>query len=76
MPSTLKILVLQGRDLPIMDSQTKSTDSYVTIKIGKDDERHRRTETHKQSLDPIWDCDCRIEIANDLMLQDEPLVFA
>lgn len=29
MPSTLKIRVVQARDLPVMDKQNMSTDAYV-----------------------------------------------
>jgi hypothetical protein len=33
MPSTIKIRVIQGKDLPVMDSKSKLTDAFVTVRI-------------------------------------------
>jgi Ca2+-dependent lipid-binding protein len=73
MPSTLKIRVVQARDLPIMDKQHESTDAYVQVKFG--DEPTQQTDIVFRSLHPVFNADFRIEIADDIELQDHPIVF-
>ena len=73
MPSTLKIRVVKARDLPVMDPQSGMTDAYVQVKFG--DEETQQTDIIYRSLNPTWNADFRIEIANDITLQDLPIVF-
>lgn len=71
MPSTIKIRIIQACDLPIMDSGSQLTDSFVTINFAH--YQQHRTFTCPKTLDPVWNQDFRLEVANDLHLQDEPL---
>ena len=68
MPSTLKIRIVQARDLPVMDKQNNSTDAYVQLKFGDSDET-QQTEIVFRSLHPVFNADFRIEVADDVALQ-------
>lgn len=71
MPCILKVRIIAGRGLPIMDRTSELTDPYVEIRFG-DLEPHR-TSVFRKSLNPVWNEDFRLEISDDAMLQDEPL---
>jgi hypothetical protein len=108
MPSTIKIRILQAKDLPVMDSKSKLADVFVTVntkikmkfifsniclfqymklyvhiflffiffifvqmKLG--DTKSEKTSICKKTLNPVWNEDFRLEIHDDLLLQDEPL---
>jgi len=70
MPNTLKIRVIEARDLPVMDQNTKLTDAYVEIKFAGD--KHR-TKIVSGTLSPKWNQDFRINVVDDAELQDDPL---
>eukprot|EP00742_Colponemidia_sp_Colp-10_P009518 GILJ01010381.1.p1 GENE.GILJ01010381.1~~GILJ01010381.1.p1 ORF type:complete len:364 (+),score=54.50 GILJ01010381.1:51-1094(+) len=71
MPCTVKIRVVEGRNLPVMDRASGSTDAYTEIIFA--DFPILRTEICRKSLDPVWNEDFRIEVADDRLLQDEPV---
>jgi Ca2+-dependent lipid-binding protein len=73
MPSTIKIRVIQARDLPIMDKKSKLNDSFVTVKFGTGSKH--TTEICKKTLNPVWKEDFRIEVNDDVALQDEAVEF-
>lgn len=72
MPSLVKIKVERAIDLPIMDTGDASTDAFVSIRL---DDQTQQTSTYRKSLNPIWDEEFRFEVADDSILQDEPLEF-
>ena len=57
MPSIIKLKILEGRNLPIMDKSTDSSDAYCVIKF---DNTEQRTPTI-HSLEPKWNYACRWE---------------
>eukprot|EP00835_Amoeboradix_gromovi_P000629 NODE_23_length_38171_cov_0.318108.p5 type:complete len:805 gc:universal NODE_23_length_38171_cov_0.318108:2976-562(-) len=57
MPSIIKLKILEGRNLPIMDKSTDSSDAYCVIKF---DNNEQRTQTI-HSLEPKWNYACRWE---------------
>lgn len=71
MPCILKIRIIAGRGLPVMDRTGELTDPYVEIRFGDLDPH--RTSIFRKSLNPVWNEDFRLEISDDAMLQDEPL---
>eukprot|EP00127_Corallochytrium_limacisporum_P004452 Clim_evm6s164 gene=Clim_evmTU6s164 len=50
-PSVVKILIESGRDLPVKDILTRSSDPYVTIQVGLE---KRITAIKKRNLNPDW----------------------
>ena len=73
MPSTIKIRVIQAKDLPIMDRKSQLADTFVTIHFG--DTKKLKTKTIPKSLSPVWQEDFRIEVHDDNRLQDDPVIF-
>jgi uncharacterized protein YbjQ (UPF0145 family) len=74
MPSTIKIRVVQARDLPVMDRKSQRADSFVTIKFG-DQIQKQRTQIAKKTVNPVWNESFRLELYDDDMLAEEPLEF-
>lgn len=71
MPGKVKVKILAGRNLPVMDRGSDTTDAYVEIKLGN--LGTFKTEVYRKSLNPIWNSDWyRFEV-DDSDLQDEPL---
>jgi hypothetical protein len=73
MPAAIKLRIVSARDLPVMDSPTDSTDAYVEVCFA--DTPHLRTRVEKRTLNPTWNQEFRIEVADDCDLQDCPLVL-
>jgi Ca2+-dependent lipid-binding protein len=71
MPCILKVRVIAGRGLPVMDRASELTDAYVEVRFG--DLETQRTSVCRKSLNPVWNEDFRLEVSDDVMLQDEPL---
>lgn len=70
MPGKVKVKILQGRNLPVMDRGSDTTDAYVEIKLGS---ITHKTDVCRKSLNPQWNSDWyRFEV-DDAELQDEPL---
>uniref|UniRef100_A0A8D8AJQ6 C2 domain-containing protein 5 n=1 Tax=Culex pipiens TaxID=7175 RepID=A0A8D8AJQ6_CULPI len=71
MPGKVKVKILAGRNLPVMDRGSDTTDAYVEIKLGN--LGTFKTDVYRKSLNPIWNSDWyRFEV-DDSDLQDEPL---
>lgn len=76
MPSLIRIKVVEGKDLPVMDRNIQGeafTDSFVEIWLGK--QELQRTQTIRKTLNPIWDQEFRFEIVDDSLLQNTPVEF-
>ncbi|GJQ66805.1 hypothetical protein Trydic_g18573 [Trypoxylus dichotomus] len=70
MPGKVKVKIIAGRNLPVMDRSSDTTDAYVEIKLGQST---FKTDVCKKSLHPQWNSDWyRFEV-DDSELQDEPL---
>ncbi|KAK4872034.1 hypothetical protein RN001_016158 [Aquatica leii] len=70
MPGKVKVKIIAGKNLPVMDRSSDTTDAYVEIKLGS---TTYKTEVCRKSLNPQWNSDWyRFEV-DDSELQDEPL---
>nr|XP_034317542.1 C2 domain-containing protein 5-like isoform X2 [Crassostrea gigas] len=70
MPGKVKVRVLAGRGLPVMDRSTDLTDAYVEVRFGTD---VFKTDICKKSLNPQWNSEWFKFEVEDESLQDEPL---
>ncbi|KAH9644518.1 hypothetical protein HF086_006051, partial [Spodoptera exigua] len=71
MPGKIKVKVLAGRNLPVMDRASDTTDAFVEIKFGS---ITHKTDVCRKSLNPHWNSTewYRFEV-DESELQDEPL---
>ncbi|XP_054160558.1 C2 domain-containing protein 5-like [Oppia nitens] len=70
MPGKVKVRVLAGRNLPVMDKSSDTSDAFVEVKLGN---TTYKTEVYRRSLNPFWKSEWfRFEV-DDEELQDEPL---
>ncbi|XP_041982625.1 uncharacterized protein LOC121735769 isoform X1 [Aricia agestis] len=71
MPGKIKVKVLAGRNLPVMDRASDTTDAFVEIKFGG---ITHKTDVCRKSLNPHWNSTewYRFEV-DESELQDEPL---
>ncbi|XP_046602005.1 uncharacterized protein LOC107220856 isoform X1 [Neodiprion lecontei] len=70
MPGKVKVKILAGRNLPVMDRSSDTTDAYVEIKFGN---TTYKTDVCRKSLNPQWNSEWyRFEV-DEAELQDEPL---
>ncbi|XP_063530080.1 uncharacterized protein LOC134741283 isoform X2 [Cydia strobilella] len=71
MPGKIKVKVLAGRNLPVMDRASDTTDAFVEIKFGS---VTHKTDVCRKSLNPHWSSTewYRFEV-DESELQDEPL---
>lgn len=51
MPGKIKVKVLAGRNLPVMDRASDTTDAFVEIKFGS---VTHKTDVCRKSLNPHW----------------------
>ncbi|CAM9214727.1 unnamed protein product, partial [Discosporangium mesarthrocarpum] len=75
MPSSVKIRVIEARDLPEMDRNVRGdfyTDAYVDIKFRN---YEQRTTVCRKTLNPWWNEEFKFEVAADSVLQNEPIEF-
>ncbi|XP_055375109.1 C2 domain-containing protein 5 isoform X2 [Condylostylus longicornis] len=70
MPGKVGVKIKAGRNLPVMDRGSDTTDAYVEIKLGS---VTHKTDVCRKTLNPQWNTDWfRFEV-DDAELQDEPL---
>ncbi|KAF4529026.1 hypothetical protein B566_EDAN016875, partial [Ephemera danica] len=70
MPGKVKVKIIAGRNLPVMDRSADTTDAYVEVKLGS---TTHKTDVCRKSLNPQWSSEWfRFEV-DDSELQDEPL---
>ncbi|XP_012277373.1 uncharacterized protein LOC105698056 isoform X2 [Orussus abietinus] len=70
MPGKIKVKILAGRNLPVMDRSGDTTDAYVEIKFGT---VTYKTDVCRKSLNPQWNSEWYKFEVDDAELQDEPL---
>ncbi|XP_014250746.1 C2 domain-containing protein 5 [Cimex lectularius] len=70
MPGKLKVKIIAGRNLPVMDRSSDTTDAFVEIKLGA---TSYKTEICRKSLNPQWNSEWYKFEVEDAELQDEPL---
>jgi len=70
MPGKVKVKIVAGRNLPVMDRSSDTTDAFVEIRHG---EVTYKTDVYRKSLNPAWNSEWFRFEADDLELQDEPL---
>jgi Ca2+-dependent lipid-binding protein len=51
MPGKVKVRVVAGRSLPVMDRSNDTTDAYVEVKLGQ---VTHKTDVCRKSLNPQW----------------------
>lgn len=51
MPGKVKVKITSGRNLPVMDRSSDTTDAYVEIKLGS---TTYKTDVCRKSLHPKW----------------------
>ena len=70
MPGKVKVRILAGRNLPVMDKSSDASDAFVEVKLGG---TTYKTEVYRRSLNPYWNSEWfRFEI-DDEELQVESL---
>lgn len=70
MPGKIKVKILAGRNLPVMDRSGDTTDAYVELKFGN---TTYKTDVCRKSLNPQWNSEWYKFEVDDAELQDEPL---
>lgn len=62
MPGKVKVKIVAGRNLPVMDRSSDTTDAYVEIKLGN---ITFKTDVCRKSLNPQWNSEWyRFEVCN------------
>lgn len=70
MPGKVRVKIIAGRNLPVMDRSNETADAFVEIKLAN---ITYKTDVYRKSLNPQWNTDFyRFEL-DDAELQDEPL---
>ncbi|XP_077991770.1 C2 domain-containing protein 5-like isoform X2 [Glandiceps talaboti] len=70
MPGKLKVRVIAGRDLPVMDRASERADAFVELKFVNST---YKTDVYRKSLNPQWNSEWFKFEVDDEELQDEPL---
>jgi len=70
MPGKVKVKVLAGRNLPVMDRSSDTSDAFVEVKLGN---TTYKTDVYRKSLNPHWNSEWFKFEMEDEELQDEPL---
>uniref|UniRef100_UPI00358E4398 C2 domain-containing protein 5 isoform X2 n=1 Tax=Myxine glutinosa TaxID=7769 RepID=UPI00358E4398 len=70
MPGKLKVKIVAGRHLPVMDRASDLTDAFVEVKFGN---TTFKTDVRHKSLNPLWNSEWFKFEVDDEELQDEPL---
>lgn len=64
MPGKVKVKIVAGRNLPVMDRSSDTTDAYVEVKLGN---TTFKTDVCRKSLNPQWNSEWyRFEVSIDL----------
>lgn len=72
MPGKVKVKIIAGRNLPVMDRSSDTTDAYVEIKLGN---TTYKTDVCRKSLHPQWNSEWyRFEVRFSKILLDFLLI--
>lgn len=72
MPCTIKIRLVEARDMPVAERANKLTDAYVAITFASFE---AKSSVSKKTLNPRWDEEFRFDVADDSELQSQPIEF-
>ncbi|KAF0717750.1 Aste57867_2119 [Aphanomyces stellatus] len=72
MPCTIKIRLVEARGLPVVDRAAKVADAYVDITFASFE---ARSSVSRKTLTPRWDEEFRFDVADDAVLQSQPIMF-
>ncbi|KAE9026024.1 hypothetical protein PR003_g11286 [Phytophthora rubi] len=72
MPCTIKIRLVEARDMPVVDRAAKLADAYVGITFASFE---AKSSVSKKTLNPKWDEEFRFDVADDSVLQSQPIEF-
>ncbi|TDH71838.1 hypothetical protein CCR75_007265 [Bremia lactucae] len=72
MPCTIKIRLVEARDMPVVDRTSKLADAYVGITFASFE---AKSKVSKKTLNPRWDEEFRFDVADDSVLQSQPIEF-
>lgn len=62
MPGKVRVKIIAGRNLPVMDRGSDTTDAYVEIKLAN---TTYKTDVYRKSLNPQWNSDFyRFEVSS------------
>lgn len=62
MPGKVRVKIIAGRNLPVMDRSSDTTDAFVEIKLAN---ITYKTDVYRKSLNPQWNSDFyRFEVSN------------
>eukprot|EP00667_Euglena_gracilis_P001395 EG_transcript_1396 len=70
--ATLKVRVIQARDLPVMDRRSQLADAYVEIRFN---EHAERTPVCRNTLTPTWNHMWTLKVPSLQTLQEDPVEF-
>ena len=51
MPGKVKVKIVAGRQLPVMDRSSDTTDAFAEVKLG---DTTFKTDVFRKSLNPLW----------------------
>lgn len=54
MPGKVKVRILSGRNLPVMDRGSDTTDAFCEVKLA---DTVYKTDVFRKSLNPVWNSD-------------------
>ncbi|CAI5707547.1 unnamed protein product [Peronospora effusa] len=72
MPCTIKMRLVEARDMPVVDRTSKQVDAYVSITFASFE---AKSSVFKKTLNPKWDEEFRFDVADDSVLQSQPIEF-
>ncbi|KAI9915382.1 hypothetical protein PsorP6_006995 [Peronosclerospora sorghi] len=72
MPCTIKIRVVEARTRPADARASKLTDAYVSITFASFE---AKSSVSKKRVHPKWDEEFRFDVADDSVLQSQPIEF-
>ena len=66
MPGKVKVRILSGRHLPVMDRSSDTTDAFAEVKLG---DTTYKTDVYRKSLNPNWNSEWfRFDVDGNLFI--------
>ena len=81
MPGKVKVRILSGRHLPVMDRSSDTTDAFAEVKLG---DTTYKTDVYRKSLNPNWNSEwfrfdvdgIYIQLFHLVLMHQAVLIFA